>query len=763
MVGFVGTLIVLLLLSSLVVVTLAMPLPFEGFQGKGLVLDFSSASDSSFPLLLHQQQQQQKWTIVGKEDCYVVGITEPTSVLDSTRSPSPPISSSTMSSSLGSSNNSGSANNNNNSNTAAPKVSENPLPHEPSLENSPEKCGGGMRMEEWDGQDQSLLRLIMGDVEDPSAGLSKLLQSSGCGGSHHQSVDFHQHGDGGGFGVVDHQGLNMDQGNNYPGFPFISENLDGHNNAKVSESIFSGSGNNYPSLLASASPGVFSPQHQQHQEFGVVDEKPQVINPQFLLNHNQVPFSENPSFFVPLSYPQVQEQQVFSHQQLKRPLFDTVVGHNYHHQVVPRPPLLDSGQEMFTATTTRRQQTTTTQLPLFHHHLQQQQQQQSLGLPSAKQQQQKMSSTGDDASHQQLQQSIFDQLFKTAELIEAGNPVHAQGILARLNHQLSPIGKPFQRAAFYMKESLQLMLHSNIQNLLAFSPISFIFKIGAYKSFSEISPVLQFANFTCNQALIEALERFDRIHIIDFDIGFGVQWSSFMQELVRGNGVPSLKVTAVVSPSTCNEIELNFTRENLSQYAKDINMPFEFNVLSIESLNSPSCSLPGHFFDNEAIAVNFPVSCFISYPSFFPLALHFVKQLRPKVVVTLDRNCDQIDVPLPTNVVHVLQCYSALLESLDAVNVNLDVLQKIERHFIQPAINKIILGHHRLPDKLPPWRNLFLQSGFAPFTFSNFTEAQAEFLVQRAPVRGFQVERKPSSLVLSWQRKELISVSTWRC
>ncbi|KAK7260155.1 hypothetical protein RIF29_25963 [Crotalaria pallida] len=708
----------------------AMPLPFEEFQGKG-VLDFCSAAASdSFSLLLHHQPPQ-KWSIIDKEDYCYVG-TEPTSVLDSRRSPNPSLSSSTMSSSLGS----------NNTTVAATTLSENP-PHA-ALESSPEKCG--MRMEDWEGQDQSIMRLIMGDVEDPSAGLSKLFQTSGCGS---QNVDFN-----GGFGVVD-QGLNMVSiidpyvAGNYPGFPFIAENIDG-NNAKtgsvsVSESI-SVCGSN-PSLVSS-SPGVFNSQQQQQQQqvIGVVDEKPQLINPQLLLNQNQVQFSENPSFFVPLTYPQMQEQQVFSQYQAKCPLSDAV-GHNYQ---VPRLPLLDCGQELLA----RRQQT---QLPLFPHHLQQLQ---SLAVPSAKQQ--KVSSTGDDASNQ-LQQSIFDQLYKTAELIEAGNPVLAQGILARLNHQLSPVGKPFQRATFYMKEALQLLLNSNIRNFFAFSPISFIFKIGAYKSFSEISPVLQFANFTCNQALLEALERFDRIHIIDFDIGFGEQWSSFMQELaLRNSGAPSFKITAVVSPSTCDNVELNFIRENLNQYAKEINMSFELNVLSIESLNSPS-PLASQFFDNEAIAVNMPFSCFTNYPSLFPSVLRFVKQLRPKVVVTLDRNCDRIDVPFSTNVVHALQCYSALLESLDAVNVSSDVLQIIERHFIQPAIKKIVLGHHHSQEKLPPWRNLFLQTGFSPFTFSNFTEAQAECLVQRAPVRGFQVERRHSSLVLCWQRKELISVSTWRC
>ncbi|RDX61287.1 Scarecrow-like protein 22, partial [Mucuna pruriens] len=381
----------------------AMPLPFEEFQGKG-VLDFSSASDS-FSVLLHHPQP--KWTIDKEDYCYV-GSTEPTSVLDSRRSPSPPTSSSTMSSSLGSNSTSmggsGTSANNNTTTTgaaAAPAPSENP-----PQETSPEKCG--IRMEDWEGQDQSILRLIMGDVEDPSAGLSKLLQSTACGS---QSVDFNA-----AFGVVD-QGLNMnmmsgniDTSGNYPaGFPFMAENIDGHNakpgsgTGQVSESVVF-SPNNPLMVSLSSSPGVFT--SQQQQEFGAVDEKPQVINPQFMLNQNQVQFSENPSFFVPLMYPQVQEQQVFSQHQAKRPLFDTI-GHNYQ---APRLPLLDSGQEVFG----RRQQT---QLPLFPHHMQPQQQ--PLVVPSAKQQ--KVSSAGDDASLQ-LQQAIFDQLFKTAELIEAGNP-----------------------------------------------------------------------------------------------------------------------------------------------------------------------------------------------------------------------------------------------------------------------------------------------------------------------------------------------------
>ncbi|CAL8145501.1 unnamed protein product [Prunus armeniaca] len=85
----------------------AMPLSFEQFQGKG-VLDFSSSiSEPQPPQNQHlhhhhnQQQQQQKWNQnSNKENCYV-GNTEPTSVVDTRRSPSPSTSSSALSSSLG--------------------------------------------------------------------------------------------------------------------------------------------------------------------------------------------------------------------------------------------------------------------------------------------------------------------------------------------------------------------------------------------------------------------------------------------------------------------------------------------------------------------------------------------------------------------------------------------------------------------------------------------------------------------------------------
>ena len=240
-----------------------------------------------------------------------------------------------------------------------------------------------------------------------------------------------------------------------------------------------------------------------------------------------------------------------------------------------------------------------------------------------------------------------------------------------------------------------------------------------------------------------------------------------MQEMALRNvgSPPSLKITAFVCSSMHDEFELAFTQENLKNFASDLNLAFELEIVSTEALNSGSWPLPLHGSEGVAVAVNLSIGSFLNSPLSFPLVLRYVKQLSPKIVVSLERGSDRTDIPFPHQIIQAVHSYSSLLESLDAVNANLDALQKIERYLLQLSIEKIVLGRHFSPKRTPTpsWRSLFLSSGFSPLTFSNFTESQAECLVQRTPVGGFHVEKRQSSLVLCWQRKDLVSASAWRC
>ncbi|KAM7512117.1 hypothetical protein LguiB_010992 [Lonicera macranthoides] len=750
-----------------------MPLPFD-FEGKGVVFNnilanSSYSSSSKFPSSIFSSNL--------KKSSSFLGCIEPTSVLDNNNnnniiySPSPPTSTSTLSSSLGG----GGSGYTDTASVAAvsgkqPKwppgqqqqqqdtSSSNPavdhhLP--PELDTTAaEKCGMGL--EDWEsvlsesveaspGQEQSILRWIMGDVDDQSMGLNKVLQiGGGSSNTPSGSAEFEFSC---GFGAVD-QALGFDPfasafplnkfdkiGSDYSKLPLHSlSNSQNHMFTPLSD-------NSDPFSASSASLN----QHQHQQQQYEAEVKPLFNNQQMVINQHQAQHLQNPAFFMPL--PQYeQEQEPFVQPNPKRHNPGSLDPGSH----MPKSPFLDSGQQI---------QGLPPQLQLVPPHLQPR-----TAMPTKlKMAGEELHNQGQNHNHHQHQQAVIDQLYKAADLVQSGNPVHAQEILARLNQHLSPIGKPFHRAAFYIKEALQLLLHPTMSPSSANSPFSLIFKIGAYKSFSEISPLVQFANFTCNQALLEALDGFDRIHIVDFDIGYGGQWASLMQELaLRCGGAPAVKITAFVSPSTHDQLELGLARENLNHFASDINIAFEFEIVNLDVLNSNFLGFPfsGSY---EGIAVNLPVGSFFNYQVSLPSVLRFIKHLSPKIVVSVDRGCDRTDLPFPNHVIHILQSYSNLLESLDAVNVNLDALQKIERFLLKPGIEKVVMGRYRSPEKTQHWRTLFLSAGFSPLTFSNFTESQAECVVKRTPIRGFHVEKRQTSLVLCWQRRELISASVWRC
>lgn len=367
--------------------------------------------------------------------------------------------------------------------------------------------------------------------------------------------------------------------------------------------------------------------------------------------------------------------------------------------------------------------------------------------------------------HQHQHQLICDQLLAAAELMLSGNFSHAQGILARLNHQFSSApapNKPFLRAAFYFKEALQMQMQSNLNSNRITPQFNGMFKMGAYKLFSEVSPIIQFMNFTSNQTLLEALGDAKNIHIIDFDIGFGAQWASFIQELPsksNSNGGCSLKITAFASPSTHHPIELGLMHENLSQFAQETGISFELEVVNFDSFDPRSFSVS----EKETIAVNFPVWSASTHLSAIPSILHFVKQLSPRIVVSLDRGCERTDLPFPRYLLHGLQYYEVLLDSIDGANVVSDVSNKIERFLFQSQIERMVMGKLQIPEPMPHWKSLFTAGGYTPVLFSNFAETQAECVVKRMPFQGFDIEKRQASLVLRWQKRELMTASAWKC
>lgn len=367
------------------------------------------------------------------------------------------------------------------------------------------------------------------------------------------------------------------------------------------------------------------------------------------------------------------------------------------------------------------------------------------------------------------QHAVIDVLFKAAELVESGNTISAHRILARLNHKLPfPSGKPFIRSAFYFKEAL-LAISNGRGTQCSFSlasPLDVLLKFSAYKAFAEMSPVLQFTSFTSTQVLLEELAGANIIHVIDFDVGVGSHWPALIQELSERHssvtGVPlQLRITAVVSLASYHQLELHLIQENLTYFAANLNVSFELNFLPLESFD-PATILCSSSPFGEAIAVNFAFG-FCNHHLSTQTLLLLIKQLSPKILISVNLGYDRGDISFSHHVLHSFQSSTVLLDSIEASGLSPEVIDRIERYLLRPRIESSVLGRYRAGEKFLPWRTLFTSAGFVPMQFSNFAEIQADCLLKKAQVRGFEVEMHQAALMLSWQQGEIAVVSAWRC
>ncbi|KAH8964775.1 hypothetical protein BDL97_04G083600 [Sphagnum fallax] len=118
----------------------------------------------------------------------------------------------------------------------------------------------------------------------------------------------------------------------------------------------------------------------------------------------------------------------------------------------------------------------------------------------------------------------------------------------------------------------------------------------AYQAFYQVLPFEKFAHFTGNQAIMEAVASSARIHVLDLDVGQGLQWPAFLQSLVlRPGGPPAhLRMTAVGSDSD----SLQQTGRRLKEFARTlqlqqdhqeyhhhrISLSFEYNPVVVEKI-----------------------------------------------------------------------------------------------------------------------------------------------------------------------------------
>lgn len=378
-------------------------------------------------------------------------------------------------------------------------------------------------------------------------------------------------------------------------------------------------------------------------------------------------------------------------------------------------------------------------------------------------------------------------LLYCAEAVAKEDYMSARRYLHHLNRVVSPLGDSMQRVASCFTEALSARLAATLttkptaatttiathtssssssstpKSLSSYFPPNSVEILKIYQIVYQACPYIKFAHFTSNQAIFEAFEAEERVHVIDLDILQGYQWPAFMQALAaRPGGALFLRITGVGYPIE----SVRETGRCLAELAQSLHIPFEFHPIG-----EPLEEIKPHMFNRrvgEALAVNavnrlhrVPGNCLGNL-------LAMIRDQAPNIVTVVEKEANHNGPYFLGRFLEALHYYSAIFDSLDATFPP-DSAQraKVEQYIFAPEIRNIVAceGAERIDrhERLEKWRKIMEGKGFKGVPLSANAVTQSKILLGLYSCDGYRLTEDKGCLLLGWQDRAILAASAWRC
>lgn len=355
-------------------------------------------------------------------------------------------------------------------------------------------------------------------------------------------------------------------------------------------------------------------------------------------------------------------------------------------------------------------------------------------------------------------------LLQCAEAVSADNFEEANTILPQITELSTPYGNSVQRVAAYFAEAMSARLVSSCIGM--YSPLPPIHMsqsqkiVNAFQVFNGISPFVKFSHFTANQAIQEAFEREQRVHIIDLDIMQGLQWPGLFHILAsRPGGPPHVRITGL---GTSLEA-LEATGKRLSDFAHTLNLPFEFHPVAdkVGKLDPERLKVNR----GDALAVHWLHHSLYDVTGSDTNTLRLLQRLSPKVITVVEQDLSHGGSFL-SRFVEAIHYYSALFDSLGAsYPEDSHDRHLVEQQLLSREIKNILAvgGPARTGEvKFDNWRDQLKQTGFKPISLAGNAATQATLLLGMFPCQGYTLMEENGTLKLGWKGLCLLTASAWR-
>ncbi|QCD84805.1 nodulation-signaling pathway 2 protein-like [Vigna unguiculata] len=364
------------------------------------------------------------------------------------------------------------------------------------------------------------------------------------------------------------------------------------------------------------------------------------------------------------------------------------------------------------------------------------------------------------------QTSLADLLLTGAEAVEAQNWDLASDIIEKLNNESSLENGDglLNRLALFFAQGLYYKSTNDPELLLQRGAVStHTDAFCVFQVLQELSPYVKFAHFTANQAILEATEGAESVHIVDFDIMEGIQWPPLMVDLAMRKSGTSLRVSAITVDER-GAASAQQTGRRLKEFAASINFPFMFDQIMMEREEDIQGIEVG-----ETLVVNCMIHQWMPNRSFSLVKtfLDGVSKLWPRLVVLVEEELFNFSRLKSMSFVEffceALHHYTAVCDSLGS---SVWGSHKMELRVIEKEILglRILDSVRQFPcerNERKVWEEGFYSlEGFKCVPMSTCNISQAKFLVSLFG-GGYWVQFEKGRLALCWKSRPLTVASIW--
>ncbi|CAL1397405.1 unnamed protein product [Linum trigynum] len=362
-------------------------------------------------------------------------------------------------------------------------------------------------------------------------------------------------------------------------------------------------------------------------------------------------------------------------------------------------------------------------------------------------------------------------LLTAAEKVGDQQYERASTLLTECELQSSPDGDPVQRLVHYFCAALREKIERDTGKPQSRGPAKMeeimMPPRECFLEFYDKVPFPQVSEFAAMQAVVDSVATSRRIHIVDFNIKNGEQWTIFMQALLsREVPVDCLRISAVAIMT--REV-MEETGKRLVNFAAAMSLPFSFHLVMLDDfadLKEDMLKLD----TDETVAVlsEYLLTTLIAPAEKLDSVMRTITSLNPCVMVVTEVESNHNSPVFVNRFIESLFYSSAYFDCLETCMGRDSPHRKfVELTFFGEGARIIVAaeGEERAIRnvKMDVWRAYFRRFGMEEADLSLSCLYQAELVAKKfACWRYCTIGVDGKSLIVGWKGTPIHSVTAWK-